>query len=65
VFTQQVRRHVTKKVVSVFVRFRAPLQPNYTDAEKWGILQNITWCQENESYMYFYRKEMLYSNDQS
>ena len=43
------------------------LLPNYTDAEKMGYSPSqITWCQENESYMwrYFIEKEMLYSNDQ-
>jgi hypothetical protein len=33
--------------------------------KKWGILQTNCWCQENELYVaLFYRKEMLYSNDQ-
>ena len=43
------------------------LLPDYTDAEKMGYTpKQITWCQENESYMwrYFIDKEMLYSNDQ-
>ncbi|MFV8268501.1 gliding motility lipoprotein GldB [Flavobacterium sp. GT2N3] len=43
------------------------LLPDYTDAEKMGYTpKQITWCQENESYMwrYFIEKEMLYSNDQ-
>jgi len=43
------------------------LLPNYTDAEKIGYTpKQITWCQENENYMwrYFIEKEMLYSNDQ-
>jgi gliding motility-associated lipoprotein GldB len=43
------------------------LLPDYTDAEKMGYTpEQITWCQENESYMwrYFIEKEMLYSNDQ-
>ncbi|MDI5886560.1 gliding motility lipoprotein GldB [Flavobacterium yafengii] len=42
------------------------LLPDYTDAEKMGYTpEQITWCQENESYMwrYFIEKEMLYSND--
>jgi gliding motility-associated lipoprotein GldB len=41
--------------------------PNYSDAEKMGYTpEQITWCQENESYMwrYFIEKEMLYSDDQ-
>ncbi|MFV8335963.1 gliding motility lipoprotein GldB [Flavobacterium sp. RSP29] len=43
------------------------LLPDYTDSEKMGYTpEQITWCQENESYMwrYFIEKEMLYSNDQ-
>jgi gliding motility-associated lipoprotein GldB len=43
------------------------LLPDYTDAEKMGYTpEQITWCQENESYMwrYFIEKEMLYNNDQ-
>lgn len=43
------------------------LLPDYTDSEKMGYTpKQITWCQENESYMwrYFIEKEMLYSNDQ-
>ncbi|MDI5896899.1 gliding motility lipoprotein GldB [Flavobacterium yafengii] len=43
------------------------LLPDYTDAEKMGYSpEQITWCQENESYMwrYFIEKEMLYNNDQ-
>ena len=43
------------------------LLPEYTDAEKMGYTpEQITWCQENESYMwrYFIEKEILYSNDQ-
>lgn len=43
------------------------LLPDYTDAEKMGYSpEQISWCQENESYMwrYFIEKEMLYSNDQ-
>ncbi|MDP3681104.1 MAG: gliding motility lipoprotein GldB [Flavobacterium sp.] len=43
------------------------LLPDYTDAEKMGYTpEQITWCQENESYMwrYFIEKEMLYSNNQ-
>ena len=41
--------------------------PNYSDAEKMRYTpEQITWCQENESYMwrYFIEKEMLYSDDQ-
>lgn len=41
--------------------------PNYSDAEKMGYTpEQITWCQENESYMwrYFIEKEMLYGDDQ-
>ena len=40
--------------------------PDYTDAEKIGYTsEHITWCQENESYMwrYFIDKEYLYSSD--
>ena len=40
--------------------------PDYTDAEKIGYTpEHITWCQENESYMwrYFIEKEYLYSSD--
>jgi hypothetical protein len=40
--------------------------PNYYDAEKIGYSpEQITWCQENESYMwrYFIDKQLLYSSD--
>jgi gliding motility-associated lipoprotein GldB len=40
--------------------------PNYTDAEKIGYLpQQITWCQENESYMwrFFIEENLLFSSD--
>ena len=39
---------------------------NFNDAEKIGYLsEQITWCQENESYIwrYFIEKELLYSTD--
>jgi len=42
------------------------LLPNFNDAEKIGYLaEQITWCQENESYIwrYFIEKELLYSSD--
>jgi gliding motility-associated lipoprotein GldB len=42
------------------------LLPDYTDAEKIGYLpEQITWCEENESYIwrYFIEKELLYSTD--
>ena len=42
------------------------LLPEYTDSEKIGYLpEQITWCQENESYIwrYFIEKELLYSTD--
>ena len=42
------------------------LLPEYNDAEKIGYLpEQITWCQENESYIwrYFIEKELLYSSD--
>ena len=42
------------------------LLPTYNDAEKIGYLpEQITWCQENESYIwrYFIEKELLYSTD--
>lgn len=42
------------------------LLPNYTDAEKIGYLpEQITWCQENESYIwrFFIDENLLYSND--
>ena len=42
------------------------LLPNYTDAEKIGYLpEQITWCQENESYMwrFFVDESLLYSSD--
>jgi gliding motility-associated lipoprotein GldB len=42
------------------------LLPDYNDAEKIGYLPGqITWCQENESYIwrYFIEKELLYSTD--
>ena len=42
------------------------LLPTYTDAEKIGYLPaQITWCKENESYIwrYFIEKELLYSSD--
>ena len=40
--------------------------PEHTDAEKIGYTpEQITWCQENESYMwrYFIDKQLLYSSD--
>jgi gliding motility-associated lipoprotein GldB len=43
------------------------LLSNYTDAEKIGYTpEQMSWCQENETYMwrYFIEKEMLYSDDQ-
>jgi gliding motility-associated lipoprotein GldB len=43
------------------------LLPEYNDAEKMGYtLEEIKWCEENESYMwrYFIENEMLYSDDQ-
>lgn len=43
------------------------LLPNYSDAEKIGYtIDQIKWCQENETYMwrYFIEKEMLYNDDQ-
>lgn len=42
------------------------LLPEYNDAEKIGYSpEQITWCQENESYIwrYFIEKELLYSSD--
>ncbi|WNM19194.1 gliding motility lipoprotein GldB [Flavobacterium capsici] len=42
------------------------LLPDYTDAEKIGYLpEQITWCQENESYMwrFFIDENILYSSD--
>jgi gliding motility-associated lipoprotein GldB len=43
------------------------LLPDYADADKIGYLpEQITWCVENESYIwrYFIDKKMLYSTDQ-
>ncbi|MBP4140661.1 gliding motility lipoprotein GldB [Flavobacterium sp. P4023] len=43
------------------------LLPEYSDAEKMGYTpEQITWCEENENYMwrYFIEREMLYNNDQ-
>lgn len=43
------------------------LLPGYNDAVKMGYtLEEIKWCEENESYMwrYFIENEMLYSDDQ-
>jgi gliding motility-associated lipoprotein GldB len=43
------------------------LLSDYTDAEKIGYTpEQMSWCQENETYMwrYFIEKEMLYSDDQ-
>ena len=43
------------------------LIPHYSDAEKIGFnTKQITWCEENESYMwrYFIEKQLLYSNEQ-
>ncbi|WP_310380721.1 gliding motility lipoprotein GldB [Flavobacterium sp.] len=43
------------------------LLPDYSDSGKMGYsTAQITWCEENESYMwrYFIEKEMLYSDDQ-
>lgn len=40
--------------------------PNHTDAEKIGFLpEQITWCQENESYMwrFFIEESLLFSSD--
>lgn len=42
------------------------LLPNYTDAERIGYLpEQITWCNENESYMwrYFIDENILFSSD--
>jgi gliding motility-associated lipoprotein GldB len=42
------------------------LIPNYTDADKMGYtLEQIKWCQENESYMwrYFIDENLLYDTD--
>lgn len=42
------------------------LLPNYTDAEKIGYTpEEITWCQENEAYIwrYFLENDLLYSDD--
>lgn len=42
------------------------LLPNYTDAEKIGYQpEQITWCQENESYIwrFFVDENLLYSSD--
>ena len=42
------------------------LLPDYSDADKMGYTpEQITWCAENESYMwrYFLEREMLYSDD--
>ena len=42
------------------------LLPNYTDAEKIGYLpEQITWCDENESYMwrFFINENLLFSSD--
>ena len=42
------------------------LLPNYTDAEKIGYLpEQITWCQENENYMwkFFIKENMLFNSD--
>jgi uncharacterized protein YjaZ len=42
------------------------LLPETSDAEKIGYTQEqITWCQENESYMwrYFMQEQLLYSTD--
>lgn len=43
------------------------LLPEYSDSEKMGYTpEQITWCEENENYMwrYFIEREMLYNNDQ-
>jgi hypothetical protein len=43
------------------------LLPEYSDADKIGYKpEQITWCQENESYMwrYFIEKKLLYDTDQ-
>jgi gliding motility-associated lipoprotein GldB len=43
------------------------LIPHYSDTEKIGFTtKQITWCEENESYMwrYFIEKQLLYSNEQ-
>lgn len=43
------------------------LLPEYSDAEKMGYKpEQITWCQENEGYMwrYFIDKKLLYDTDQ-
>jgi len=43
------------------------LLPDYTDADKMGYKEDqITWCQENEGYIwrYFIENKMLYDTDQ-
>jgi len=43
------------------------LLPEYSDADKMGYtLEQIKWCEENESYMwrYFLENQMLYSDEQ-
>ncbi|WPR72701.1 gliding motility lipoprotein GldB [Flavobacterium sp. NG2] len=43
------------------------LLPGYSDADKIGYTpEQLTWCQENEVYMweYFMEKQLLYSDDQ-
>lgn len=43
------------------------LLPDYSDADKMGYKkEQITWCQENEGYIwrYFIENKMLYENDQ-
>jgi gliding motility-associated lipoprotein GldB len=43
------------------------LLPEYSDADRMGYKpEQITWCQENESYMwrYFIEKKLLYDTDQ-
>lgn len=46
--------------------FKDEFIPEYTDADKIGYTpEQLTWCQENEVYMweYFIEKQLLYSDD--
>nr|WP_314896330.1 gliding motility lipoprotein GldB [uncultured Flavobacterium sp.] len=71
--TRKITPVTDKKMLSQMIYFGKQLYlkdlllPNYSDAEKMGYTpEQITWCQENESYMwrYFIENEMLYSDDQ-
>ena len=71
--TNKIAPVIDKNILSQMIYFgkqlylKDVLLPNYSDADKMGYtLEQIKWCEENESYMwrYFIENEMLYSDDQ-